>query len=410
MSLITPRLSESSSQVVVSAQKHGIETLGKGCMKGAEKENHTPKPRMIYLDVLRGVAALVVTVIHILETAYHDSFYRVQSIFNGGQFGVLLFFIISGLVITASILRSDSIKSFWVGRFWRLFPLYWTSLILSAGLFFVFPHHLNFEMYGNLKERFFSSFLVNATMLQHFLGFKHFVVAYWTLSFEMLFYLVLTSLALFKKAEKAYWGVWLVTAYLFASAIAGLALKRHFGFLNPSLFGFFCLGVWTYRQTKGLVSVASYLRTVGLFTIGLLFAWGVNSYAMPSEQMMAQVKGAVSPVGNLTAYLLAIGVFLWAHFSNRQKWPRFLKQLGVVSYSLYLAHTIAIRVVGEVFVPNRSPLPFIIGTACLTAIMTWLGYHLVEEPCIRKIEKLKSRPRPLPTHQPTDVKEQTQVA
>jgi peptidoglycan/LPS O-acetylase OafA/YrhL len=347
--------------------------------------------RMQYLDVLRGIAALTVAIGHIVLTPFDDWVAKVAPICNTGMFGVLLFFIISGFVITASILRADSLKSFWVARFWRLFPFYWVTLIISAAFLLWFPSELSYPQYGHLKDRFWLSFAMNLTMLQHFLKFDHFILAYWTLCFEMLFYISITIAALFKRAEKAYVGLWLITAYLTLSAILGIVGGRHFPFFQAVFLGYFFLGVWTHRQSKGLVTDRKYLFTIALFTGSLVSAWFVNTVYHAATPVIGQEPGHDSAIGNLVAYLGAIACFLAFHFSKRASYPGVLRLLGKVSYSLYLSHALAIMFGARIFDPKTQPILFLVAAGTLTVILTALGYSLVEAPCLRKISSLRKK-------------------
>ena len=86
---------------------------------------------------------------------------------NIGRFGVVAFFLVSGYIIPFSLERGGSVRRFAVGRFFRLYPLYWVSLVailviyqfqhdaLDAGL--PDPHVLhavvNFTMIQELRRR-----------------------------------------------------------------------------------------------------------------------------------------------------------------------------------------------------------------------------------------------------------------
>ena len=52
-----------------------------------------------------------------------DTKARLQWI-NPGNYGVFVFFIISGFIVPASLERKGSVRTFWVSRLFRLYPLY----------------------------------------------------------------------------------------------------------------------------------------------------------------------------------------------------------------------------------------------------------------------------------------------
>src|SRR5438128_3067363 len=86
--------------------------------------------RLDFLDGLRGFAALVVFLSHAIgrvSPAFHDFTY---SRFDMGSFGVTVFFLCSGFIIPVSLERQGSLRSFWLRRIFRLYPLYWFSIAL----------------------------------------------------------------------------------------------------------------------------------------------------------------------------------------------------------------------------------------------------------------------------------------
>ena len=92
-----------------------------------------PSRRLAHLDALRGLAACSVLVYHILMALYGSQMVRERLPIDLGQFGVLLFFVISGYVITMSV-EHAGLGVFWVRRALRLYPAYWCSVALAVGL------------------------------------------------------------------------------------------------------------------------------------------------------------------------------------------------------------------------------------------------------------------------------------
>ena len=81
--------------------------------------------KLLFADTLRGLAALAVVISHTL-------------IFSGvsaslGQFGVGLFFIISGFVIPLSLDRYDR-KGFVISRLFRIYPTYWAAFSITVAV------------------------------------------------------------------------------------------------------------------------------------------------------------------------------------------------------------------------------------------------------------------------------------
>ena len=88
--------------------------------------------KLIYmpqLDGLRAFAVLAVIYSHYIPSKYHLNI-------PWGSAGVQLFFILSGFLITSILIKSrgerlgKSLKTFYIRRAFRIFPLYYLVLIL----------------------------------------------------------------------------------------------------------------------------------------------------------------------------------------------------------------------------------------------------------------------------------------
>ncbi|MFM9069022.1 MAG: acyltransferase family protein, partial [Planctomycetota bacterium] len=89
--------------------------------------------RMRQLDGLRGVAAIFVMLMH--YTVAYDNLIGHQTPmllkFPRGGIGVHVFFMLSGFVIFMSLDRARNLLDFIVSRFARLYPAYWTALLIT---------------------------------------------------------------------------------------------------------------------------------------------------------------------------------------------------------------------------------------------------------------------------------------
>ncbi|MCM2335320.1 MAG: acyltransferase family protein, partial [Pseudomonas sp.] len=92
--------------------------------------------RVVELDALRGLAALAVVAFH-YTTHYQAQVGHAQPLgfgFPFGNYGVHLFFLISGFVIFMTLERTRSPLDFVVSRFSRLFPAYWAAMAVTAAV------------------------------------------------------------------------------------------------------------------------------------------------------------------------------------------------------------------------------------------------------------------------------------
>src|SRR6202000_656873 len=87
--------------------------------------------RLAWLDVLRGFAALCVVFDHgstLLLLPVRTYLYHWL---NLGQYGVFVFFMVSGYIVPASLERKGSVRGFWISRAFRLYPMFVIAVVLA---------------------------------------------------------------------------------------------------------------------------------------------------------------------------------------------------------------------------------------------------------------------------------------
>ena len=146
------------------------------------------KQRMPGLDVLRGIAILVVVLYHglywgPLVTPPHPSVWsRLASIFVFGWLGVFLFFVLSGFLITGILLDTKNSPHYWrnfyTKRALRILPAFLVVLALIK----VFEH----ASWPYIALCLFN--LANIVPMLHIPGFTYGVL--WSLAVEEQFYLI----------------------------------------------------------------------------------------------------------------------------------------------------------------------------------------------------------------------------
>ena len=106
------------------------------------------KNRNIGIDILRGLSILFVVLLHLnIHLGYADSFLKeflpkkvFSVLFWSGFYGVVVFFTLSGYLITKSVIEkwgstSDiEVKKFYWFRFARIIPLLVVLLLVLSGL------------------------------------------------------------------------------------------------------------------------------------------------------------------------------------------------------------------------------------------------------------------------------------
>lgn len=273
-----------------------------------------PPRRYGGIEGARGVAALLVFL-------YHSGAIEalgVERYVDPGKFGVVLFFFISGFLVLPSYAKHLNPTRFAIGRFFRLYPVYWASLLIALALMADWPSPANLA--------------ANATMFQQFLGFKNLQSVYWTLSIELLFYLSLVG----------------------AGLVAPVLLRERLG-LSCVLLGVASVALGFLRmQTQMKLPLAAAL---GLFAMGcgamlrrrheagepLLRSWVAGLYSTCVVLACAtgysfSTKFGENPWSYLLAYHAAIAFFVVALRDPPWLLGPFATHLGKVSYGFYVFH------------------------------------------------------------------------
>jgi peptidoglycan/LPS O-acetylase OafA/YrhL len=278
-----------------------------------------PHSRMVFLDALRGVAALVVAWYHIYNFGLRDSLTTVvprplDYAIKHGYLGVAVFFVLSGFVIAKSI-DGVQVTRQYLGRFalrrsLRLDPPYWVTLAIASVLLFLAHRPISGDQ-----------ILAHVFYLQGILGYNQIVSVFWTLSFEIQFYLVLV---IFVWAAQYYGGPmrWVVGAVPFLISLGYMATRHIADGFFIDLWYAFALGAGAFWMLRGQLSPKLWLTAVALTAVAAAFA--VDATDITSAGVVA------------TALLIA---FVGAR-GKLASWTGgpLLQYLGRISYSLYLMH------------------------------------------------------------------------
>lgn len=319
-------------------------------------------PRLKELDVLRGIAALNVVLFH-YTTKFRLNFghhYPSSYDWDYGQYGVELFFMISGFVIFMSLQTGTTLESFAFKRFSRLYPTYWICVLITFVVIALAGDPL-------LEPQSFSILMWNMTMVQGAFNIPNIDGVYWSLIPELLFYLMLGSLYLLKVLPytRALAVVWLSLMTL--NTFYGLPLGAYI--LNLQYGMFFMAGILFYKLKFGQGDWREHLL------IGACFLTAMVVY--PSVHFFY-----VCLVSFLLFYLFVYNRITFL------SWKPFLF-LGYISYPLYLLHQnigfILIRKLGFYL---SSEAAAILITIISMILLAWIVTRFIEKPVLHFLRNL----------------------
>jgi len=310
------------------------------------------------LNGLRFIAALIVLLSHISQLT---DIFGVTQQFNPlfsfpvkAEFGVILFFALSGFLITYLLLSEQqlthtiSIKAFYIRRALRIWPLYFLTIALA---FFVYPfiNFLAFNGYDtaviwsklSLKLFFYCIFMPN--MVMDFLGFIPYATHSWTIGAEEQFYFIWP--VLFKKIKNKvaiFVGVLIIylCVYYLLRYLPGQNKYTKIGFLIWSRYPISCMAIGGIYAWLIFIknNTAEKIKKI-LFTVWF-------QLLMLAVLVCLVAPGYYFSFFNNEIYAVLLG-YQVCNFAANPK-PLFglenklFNYLGKISYGLYMFHPLAI--------------------------------------------------------------------
>jgi peptidoglycan/LPS O-acetylase OafA/YrhL len=388
--------------------------------------------RLAWLDALRGLAALCVVYAHFGTRVLPQVHTAVYNVFDPGLYGVLVFFMVSGYVVPASLERRGSVRTFWLSRLFRLFPLF--VFAIAAVLLL---HEFGLASVRGTNNNIAASVFSHLFMLNELLGETNIIVVLWTLSYEMVFYVLLTALFTAGLHKRSGWfaatfavgalllggllpTVWLSYGSLgltsvalvgdvlvigglviavasrglpralgaWLAAVTGLILVAVNGRKSPyeglGILALMFTGTLLYRAEKGQIARKwAVSMSIGIF--GLLIvagAWHIPSASPQNQAVLLQREWVMSVA--LAGLTFAAGLAL-----RNMRVPSILAWLGLVSYSVYLLHPLVLDIYDSVpFAPGHNQPTWLQVAAVVVFLAVLLAccsltYYLVEAPMQR---------------------------
>jgi peptidoglycan/LPS O-acetylase OafA/YrhL len=324
--------------------------------------------------MLRGFAAISVALYHFtfqFEKSVGPHKDKIFYHMNNGQLGVNLFFIISGFVIIMTLENVGNIRQFSVSRFARIYPAYIAAMSITI--------LANFISGENLVPQGPENLLLNFTMLSAVLKYEPIDGSYWTLSYELTFYILIS-----------------VAYYKFKFGKIEYVCLIWMSFLPILIF----FNLFTEENHKNILAVSMSCEWSYLFVIGMMI-WKIASrrqtgltYATLALAVLASPfaahYGGVHEFSDvkimIVTIIFAIAVYLFGKNEFKSVIWRPLVFLGNISYSLYLVH----QVVGYVVIKNleASGIGSNLAILCTLALVVLIASalrHAVELPMQRLI-------------------------
>ena len=366
------------------------------------------KPRLDYLDSLRGIAALIVVFSHFalmvpeavrdpiaslsagLQSPQNLAIYSLWKLHMLARSGVILFFILSGFVLARSLsVKHTPYLAYVVKRFFRIYPALLVTVLLSYALHLIigFTHPVSSDW---LKTEVCDVDLSLKTLLKHLLlwGTDGSIVldgAIWSLVHELRISLIFPVILW---TVRRYRG-WAVLGWLLISSTAtGYMDYAHGHFItgfreatfeltwldSVYFIVFFAAGAWLAECSDAVITG---FKRCPFWLVGMITA--LCLYCMAKSDSSGNLQGVADYVRGIGALGIIALALSFGRF-ERLLSHRALIWVGRVSYSLYLIHMPIIYVIVEAGSAMPSLPIIIVAVTGASLLAAELMARLIEFP------------------------------
>jgi peptidoglycan/LPS O-acetylase OafA/YrhL len=364
-----------------------VERANLGTIRGIEKVRIDSNRRVPELDGLRGVAILFVIMGHYLGVSSPQIVERIlHTAVALSWTGVDLFFVLSGFLIGGILLdvrgASNYFGVFYARRFFRIFPVYYIWLIfyvmlLTVGRSFL-RSHMGSGIVPSLGFETWSHFLY----LQNFVAGGYVAIAdwcvgaTWSLAVEEQFYLVAPLAVRFLNRLTL---TRVLIATVLAAPLIRLFVRSHFAngpdltytlmFCRADALALGMLAAIAIRDEKwrntilanpGLLKIAA-----GIFGVGMIgiWIWASNPRFLPAQSL------GYTWIAFFYVCILLLAISTPAGPIATVCRSGFLRELGRVSYCMYIIH-LPVQLGVSMLITHRPPQLFnLVDIAALIAAL-----------------------------------------
>jgi len=407
----SPDGSSSASAGGAALVKAGAENADSGAgVTGCGREVPVASPRAPHvpsLDGLRGVAILLILLVHFYQKPWlgENTALGLASarIFGFGRYGVELFFVLSGFLITGILIdtrnEQRALRKFYMRRFLRIFPLYYGALV---AVLWVAPH---FIVLDPGAQKILSGQVWLWTYLSNFPTAPHiwddsnlFLLGhFWSLCVEEHFYIFWPIAVICLSKRSLFW----LCLFLLGFGFVSRSATAMFGAGESSIW------MWlTFQRIDGLAigaliavsfrskQLREFLPKRGLFRVCfaalaclcLLWMWWPRRWHPTQMDVFAE-----------TVVVLFCGFLLLFTLRLRpqDRWQRVLSSralttMGKYSYGLYIIHGILRPWFAKTFnfmALSKGSIPplvclfgYYVATIGISFILAYCSFHIYEKP------------------------------
>lgn len=365
-------------------------------------------PERVYFKNLHGFrffAAALVMLSHIelfKKRVGLPHLWNTPIFFEAGSAGVDFFFVLSGFLITALLLKEQqktgkiALRKFYMRRILRIWPLYYTIIIVC---YFIAPYLQVFYIAGYSEIIFddftpkllYSLFFMPNVALSFFYEIPY-AAPLWSVGVEEQFYLFWPLLLLMFKDKLRFFIIFIIgfiglkVGFVLYNAIFPIkevlfeSIKNFLVSIRMECMGIGGLGAWLWYKKHSIVGLFKSNLTLAIASALLLITVWFAKYLFDLHHIVLAVLFLVFIVNGATNTQTPIKL------ENK-----LFLVLGNISYGLYLWHGLCIGLVINLirhnlfFTQHKALFNLILyaGTFVSSILIAWLSYRFFETPFLK---------------------------
>lgn len=297
--------------------------------------------RIYFLDSLRGIAAVIVVLTHICNVFMKDSNIKF-SFLSLGRSSVILFFILSGLVLSQNLSNSkesDNYLSFAFKRFKRIYlPFILSMIIIEFSYFLIRPTGIVGlgSWFNQIGINYGNSNVILNNIVMTGNNVEDINPVIWSLIIELRISFVFPLIYLLIKKSSIKLSI-VIASFCFCIGTFILILFNQVFLIGQTIFhiGFFVFGVFIYLNQSYLIQLKEREKKV-FFYISLILYLNQSILNLFNYYLMQTISDILTGLGGVGIILIL--------FSSRKMQIKlcntYFLWLGKISFSLYLYHCI----------------------------------------------------------------------
>lgn len=328
-------------------------------------------------DFIRLFAASMVIISHTLgDKIFYDPLQLFTGYMSMGTFGVFIFFLISGYLITMNLQKGSNLIKYYNNRFLRIFPA--LIVVILFTIFILGPVFTNLSLADYFLNPDTYKYFFNLTLIKlHYTlpgVFLHNGIEtkvnppLWTLVFEFMMYILISVFAVlgFLQKEKKYFWIYVLCC---------LAVMSVYFFATISIDLFFIK-----------ISVAGFIEFFSYFFLGSLYFFFRQKIKI--EWWMVLILGVAWYFSFETVFFKIVNLFFIASLVFyvaflKVKIGNFITRHGDFSYGMYLYGSISSNIILHTISDYLNPAAQVILSLLLTIPFAIASWYLIESRALK---------------------------